>query len=263
MSLFSCNYQSRNNSNISVNIGDLKITALPFTFDNYWLQLDSLDNQEVNDLFSDSTILHPPFLYTDHPNGLRGQFYKRLPDVGNYSVLLFAYFNGEWMPDGMNKSTTVELQTFDANKMNVDKMIIADGVEGDCSWHRIFEIDKDYIINIKNRFSCIDTGETKDLDRMFMINEAGNIVEVFNMHNGDFERCDKILFLDKSWYSKGYIEDHLKQKKWIECEYTYNADTDEYQNVYLWHTYINGVKVSKPILVEDDDLDTIDCLSED
>lgn len=260
--LYSCKLHSVNNSNISVNVCSLKVTTLPFVFDKHWIQLDSLCNQEVNALFSDSTILHPPFLYTDHPNDLKGQFYKRLPDVGNHRVLLFVYFNGEWVPDGMNKSTTVELQIFDTNNRLIDKMIIADGVEGNCSWYRTFEVDEDYKINIKNKFSCIETNETKDLNQMFIINENGSIVEMFKLISGDYERCDKIPFLDLQWYSKGHIENYLKQKKWIECESVYDIDAEKYINRYIWSTYINGIKVSKPIIARDEDLEMIDCLSE-
>jgi hypothetical protein len=263
MSFFSCNSQTRNSTNIPVNIDAVETTDLPFSFDKNSVQFDSLKNQEINVLFVDSTVLFPPFLYTDHPNNIQGRFYRRLPNVGSYRVLLFIYFNTEWLSDGMNKSTTVELQVFNINNQIVDKMIIADGVEGDCSWHRSFEIGRDYYVNIKNRFSCFETNDTIELNQVFKINENGNIVEIFQQNKGDLEFCEKIPFLDKIWYSRGYVENHLKQGKWIECEYIFDLNIEEYKNEYLWNTYSNGIKISKPIVVEDCVLDEIDCLNEE
>lgn len=241
---------------------------LPFLLEKDISDLYKYQTQyvDLNKLFSDSTILQEPFLYSNSPNQLQGSFYKRLEDKGRNKILLFTYFDSEYGSDGMSKTPTVELQVFDTNNELVDKMIVFAGIEGFSSWYRTFSIDTNYIITVNNKFILIDDSDEREatidkekiLQRQYWISDGGKILDYFTESDGVVEKCEKIEFLNISWYSKGSIKNHVKDSKWIELNNIY--EFNELIKQYVWCNYKNGIIVDEPVPLSDEEIESIPCL---
>ncbi|MCL1942119.1 MAG: hypothetical protein FWF54_01015 [Candidatus Azobacteroides sp.] len=235
----------------------------------FYINIKNLRFQKLNILFSDSTLLYPA-LNSDHPNNTKGNFFKRLEDIDNYRVLLFAYFNADFHSDELNKSTTIELQIFDKMNNLSDKIIIYDGMEGVCNWYRDFSINKDHILSLRDQFYCIDDSDTSENNKIYTyknkifnkqyIIKNGKILEYFSQQEGQVKECIKIKSLEQSWYSEGNVKEHLKTGKWIEYDYIYDDKENDWVINYITRYYEKGVKNNEYKIMNDDELDKIDCL---
>lgn len=177
--------KKQNNANtkvkdlISINDFDsIAVQELPyaFVFDkdsilDYHYTLEAFEssnkidkNAKLNTYFSDSTtFLNDEELMImeskNYPFIGEGYFYTRLPDINNLKVLVFTYQNIE-EPETL---PYFELQTFDENHKVIDKLILAGGINYDCSWDRQFSIDKNYNIIIIDNESCFDPEDEKQV----------------------------------------------------------------------------------------------------
>lgn len=114
-------------------------------------------NAKLNSYFSDSTVFYDNenLFITDSKNyPYKGEayFYTRLPNINDIKVLIFTYENSE-EPETL---PYFEIQTFDKNNTIIDKLILAGGINYDCSWDRQYAIDNDYKIIIIDNESCFN-----------------------------------------------------------------------------------------------------------
>ncbi|QCX38773.1 hypothetical protein FF125_10125 [Aureibaculum algae] len=164
---------------ISLNDFDsISVQELPFSFAfdkdsilDYHYTLESFErrnlidkNAKLNTYFSDSTtFLNSENLFiTDsenYPYIGEGYFYTRLPNINEIKVLVFTYQN----TDEQETLPYFELQTIDENNKVIDKLILAGGINYDCSWDRQFSIDETYTINIIDNESCFDPEDEKQI----------------------------------------------------------------------------------------------------
>ncbi|HBK71879.1 MAG TPA: hypothetical protein DDZ39_09540 [Flavobacteriaceae bacterium] len=205
-SLIACKEQKKIDNNLteeSLLTTDWKtidIQKLPFEFNykydsilDYYYTLDYFSKRklintgsELNQFFSDSTSFFPKedLMITEsknYPYIGKGYFYKRLPDVNNNKVLVFIYQN-------IQEEETLpyfEMQTFNKNNKAIDKLIIAGGINFDCSWDRKFSIDEDYTITITDKEACFDMEDEKEIGKrtintQYQIKEDGSIVLLKN-----------------------------------------------------------------------------------
>lgn len=136
---------------------------------------------KLNTYFSDSTSFFDDerLFITDsknYPYIGEGYFYARLPDINDIKVLIFTYENVE-EPETL---PYFEIQTFDSNGDVIDKLILAGGINYDCSWDRQFLIDTTYNITIIDNESCFDREDekqilTKTIENFYKINNKGTI----------------------------------------------------------------------------------------
>jgi len=183
---------------ISINDFDsITIHKLPyaFAFDkdsllDYHYTLEAFETRnkidkdaKLNTYFSDSTtFLNSEELMImeskNYPYIGKGFFYQRLPDIDNIKVLIFTYQNTE-------EAETLpyfEIQTFDENNRIIDKLILAGGINYECSWDRQFYIDQDYKIIIIDNESCFDPEDekrvlTKTFENTYKVKKDG-VIEV-------------------------------------------------------------------------------------
>ena len=164
---------------ISINDFDsISIQKLPyaFAFDkdsvlDYHYTLEAFErrnkidkNAKLNTYFSDSTTFldNENLFITDsknYPYIGEGYFYARLQNINDIKVLIFTYQNTE-------EAETLpyfEIQTVDESHKIIDKLIIAGGINYDCSWDRKYSIDKDYNITIIDNESCFDPEDEKQI----------------------------------------------------------------------------------------------------
>ncbi|RPD90751.1 hypothetical protein EGM88_15485 [Aureibaculum marinum] len=195
--------QSDNNPKDLISINDfdsIAIQELPFSFAfnkdsimDYHYTLEAFEknnkidkNEKLNTYFSDSTtfLIDENLLITDsknYPYKGKGYFYLRLPDINNIKVLIFTYQNSE-EPETL---PYFELQTFDENTNVIDKLILAGGINYDCSWDRQFKIDKDYNIYLTDKESCFNPENEKQILKRTIqtqckVDENGKITVVNN-----------------------------------------------------------------------------------
>jgi hypothetical protein len=174
----------------------VSVQKLPFEFNykydsilDYYYTLDYFSKRKLidtsstlNQFFSDSTSFKPKedLFITEsknYPYVGKGYFHKRLPDVNKHKVLIFIYQNTleeETLP-------YFELQTFNEENLIIDKVIIAGGINYDCSWDRKFSIDNNYIITITDIEACYDIEDEKEigkrtLNTQYQIKEDGYII---------------------------------------------------------------------------------------
>ena len=173
----------------------VSVQKLPFEFNykydsilDYYYTLDYFSKRKLidtatklNHYFSDSTSFLPKenLFITEsknYPYVGKGYFHKRLPDVNKHKVLIFIYQNTqeeETLP-------YFELQTFNEENLVVDKIIIAGGINYDCSWDRKFSIDESYLITITDKEACYDIEDEKEIGKrlyntQYQIKEDGSI----------------------------------------------------------------------------------------
>lgn len=166
---------------ISINDFDsIAVQQLPYAFIfnkdsvlDYHYTLEAFENHnridknaKLNTYFSDSTtFLHDENLFiTDsknYPYIGKGYFYTRLPNINDIKVLIFTYQNTE-EPETL---PYFEIQTFDENNRFIDKLIIAGGINYDCSWDRQYAIDREYKITIIDNESCFNPEDEKQVLR--------------------------------------------------------------------------------------------------
>ncbi|MDY7394253.1 hypothetical protein UMM65_03300 [Aureibaculum sp. 2210JD6-5] len=186
---------------ISINDFDsIAIQKLPyaFAFDkdsilDYHYTLEAFEqngkidkNAKLNTYFSDSTafLKDEDLMITEsknYPYIGEGYFYTRLPNINDIKVLIFTYHNTE-EPETL---PYFELQTFNENNKVVDKLILAGGINYDCSWDRQFSIDKDYNIIIIDNESCFDPEDekqilTKTVQTQYKIGNDGQIEQLIS-----------------------------------------------------------------------------------
>ncbi len=174
----------------------VSIQKLPFSFNfkydsilDYYYTLDYFSKRKLidtssklNHYFSDSTSFLPKedLFITEsknYPYLGKGYFHKRLPDINKHKVMVFIYQNTqeeETLP-------YFELQTFNNENHVIDKIIIAGGINDDCSWDRKFSIDKNYIITITDKEACYDIEDEKEIGKrtlktQYQIKEDGSII---------------------------------------------------------------------------------------
>ena len=115
-----------------------------------------------------------------------------MPDINENSVLLFAY----WDKDTDYRLPTIELQTFDSQGKIINKMIVADSINYECSWIRSFEILKDYVLKITDEHVCWDV----ETDQKILGNKQS-----FNFHiDNEGKILDEKLVLDISKWNGTY-----------------------------------------------------------
>jgi len=206
LSLTACKKQKTTDNNLTketvliTNWETVNIQKLPFEFNykydsilDYYYTLDYFSSKKLIDTssklnyyFSDSTSFFPKedlmiIESKNYPYIGKGYFHKRLPDVNNNKVLVFIYQNTteeETLP-------YFELQTFNKNNEAIDKLIIAGGINFDCSWDRKFSIDEDYTITITDKEACFDMEDEKEIGKriintQYQIKEDGSIVLLKN-----------------------------------------------------------------------------------
>lgn len=128
------------------NIGDI------YTLNDFLKNEKYTGHAKLDSLFSPGTTLTMREGQYGHPYSGKARFFKRLPDVHGKKVLLFAY----WDQQTDYKLPTIELQTFDNQLKVIDKMIVVDGTNYECSWNRSFTLSKDYVLNVKDEDVCWD-----------------------------------------------------------------------------------------------------------
>ena len=191
--------ETKDNDLTSLNDFDsIAIQQLPYSFAfdkdsilDYFYTLEAFESgnkiikdSKLNTYFSDSTsFLDTENLFiTDsknYPYVGEGYFFKRLPNINTIKVLVFTYQNtkeAETLP-------YFEIQTFDENHKVIDKLILAGGINYDCSWDRQFAIDTNYTITIIDNESCFDPENeeqilTKTFENSYKINNEGVIETV-------------------------------------------------------------------------------------
>ncbi len=198
--LTACKKQKKTDNSLKelTNITDwetVDIQQLPFEFSynydsiidyyytlSYFSERKLIENDaHLNQYFSDSTSFLPNenlFIIEskNYPYLGKGYFYKRLPDVNKHKVLIFIYQN-------LQEEETLpyfELQIFNENNDLVDKIIIAGGINYDCSWDRKFNINTNYLLTIIDKEACYDIEDEKEIGKriintQYQIKEDGSI----------------------------------------------------------------------------------------
>lgn len=133
------------------NIGDV------YTLNDFLKNENYKSYPRLDSVFSPGTALTMREKQYGHPYTGKARFFKRLPDVQGKKVLLFAY----WDQQTDYKLPTIELQTFDEHLKVIDKMIVVDGTNYECSWNRSFTLSKDYALTIKDEDVCWDVENDK------------------------------------------------------------------------------------------------------
>ena len=178
---------------LNLKIDTIPITKLPYSFkyiyDSISTQSKSIDSflkkklinkeSKLNNLFSDSTSFSSKetlniVKYINFPYSGNAYFFKKLPNLNEIKLLLFIYEN----KNHDYNLPYFELQTFNKENKNIDKLIVAGAREYECSWDRSFSIDKNYLITISNIESCYDIEEEKKIDKkeyliQYKINKKG------------------------------------------------------------------------------------------
>ncbi len=155
-----------------------------YTIENYKSTGKIAAQNSFNTLFSDATLFRvSDDLMAKDENGYpykgNAYFFKKLPDFHNHKIMLFTYENSNqeyYLP-------YMELQTFDKDKLLIDKMIVAGGFAKDCSWNRSFSIDKNFTLTVTDTESCFDTEKEDIVDEKtivwkYQIQENGRILEI-------------------------------------------------------------------------------------
>ncbi|MET2984639.1 hypothetical protein [Aureibaculum conchae] len=186
---------------ISINDFDsITVQNLPYAFSfdkdsvfDYHYTLEAFETRnkidkdaKLNTYFSDSTTFSNDeelmiMESKNYPFIGKGFFYERLPDIDNVKVLIFTYQNTE-------EAETLpyfEIQTFDENHNVIDKLIVAGGINYDCSWDRQFAIDTTYKITIVDNESCFDPEDekqvlTKTIQTQYKIRDDGKIEKLIS-----------------------------------------------------------------------------------
>lgn len=248
-------------NNVSIDWSKIPITEIPCELSVLTVSEDDIkkgENNAVNILFEDSTILYHSTYPIGHPNDVKGVFYKRLPDVNQNKILLFIY-DSTFVPLTTigGKKYTMVLQTFTQDNCLIDKIIISDAADGDgCRWERLAKYKEDNIIEIldKNQCTVIDDDMnvkdryTEQYKYTYIINENGRIIRYF-------PDADKDVFEEVSYHqlsakyttrsdgpgSKGPIRNHLKEGKWEEylTEYQLKLNADDPTDVCGFYAYGN------------------------
>ena len=147
------------------------------------------EHKELNLLFSGSTeITNKPWEYFGIgfgvPSTAPGYFFKRLPDVNNNKVLLFAVINGIENFELGDTSPWLELQIFNNKDELIDKMIVfMSAGEGECPFYRDFLYNSNNTFEIRDRVMCYDTDEDETLlsnttsNYFYQIAENGKIAQ--------------------------------------------------------------------------------------
>ena len=225
-----------------------EITQLPFRY-NYPQRAENIDLFEcidknkkhpLNDLFSDSTFLKDRFYRYGHPCKAEAVFYKRLPDLYGFRILLFTYHD-----KSEYKLPSIEVQIFDNNNKIIDKMIVAEATDYECAWRRSFEYTKDGLIKITDSDRCIDVTEDtvarKEVNVFYYkINTTGRIIRYFLQKNGehllmlhdygDADRSEENIIAEK-----GRFKNHVKTGLWEE-----HAD-DTFSNTLSPQNYLKAI----------------------
>ncbi len=179
----------------TIDFNNIEIQELPyaFAFDkdsilDYYYTLQAFENSNkidenatLNSYFSDSTTFFDDenLFITDsknYPYIGKGYFYTRLPNINAIKVLIFTYQNTE-------EAETLpyfEIQTFNDNNQVIDKLILAGGINYDCSWDRQFSIDEDYNIIVIDNESCFNPEDekqilTKTIQSQYKVGNDGQI----------------------------------------------------------------------------------------
>ena len=154
-----------------------------YDLEEFYIYLDGQydEHKELNLLFNNSTELnHKPWDYFP-ANTTAGHFFKRLPDVNNNKILLFAVFDSNINYELGEKSVWLELQTFSEKNEIIDKMIVFMTVANECSFGRSFVYNSNNIFELRDRVMCYDTDENVTLlsdttsNYFYQITENGKI----------------------------------------------------------------------------------------
>ncbi|GHT68265.1 hypothetical protein AGMMS50239_33000 [Bacteroidia bacterium] len=154
--------------------------------EKFYINRDVQYNQhpELNSLFSGSTEMdHKPWEYFGKPSTAIGHFFKRLPDVKNNKVLLFAVFDETIDIELGEKSVWLELQIFNKKNDLIDKKIVFISIENECDFYRNFTYYPNNVIEIRDRERCNDTDENATLlsdttiKYFYQVIENGKIVD--------------------------------------------------------------------------------------
>jgi len=175
---------NKKNMDTGVNWNEISIEKLPMSSNE--INSDTLihnvltnnKSHPLNDLFSNETVFKIDthlslYGYQDvHPNKAQGTFYKRLPNVGDFKVVICSYLDRKTDYKGQ----TFELQIIDEENKVVDKLIIQDEINYECFWKRTFSINSEYEIKIFDHSGCVADLESDEVVDEKMIETRFNVI---------------------------------------------------------------------------------------
>lgn len=222
--------------------------------------IDSLPTSTTVDIFGGCGVVSDRY-YTGSGLDSTIRFYKRLPNVGECKVVMFAYRN----QDDFASYPAFELQTFDAEDHFVDRLVVASSTWGERSWRRSFVCDENYMITVSDNITVLEIDDglnenpeiiyARTTEQTYKVNKDGYFVRYYeprmtsvNIHFQD-DWSDDTYPIQRE---HGEVINHLREGVWKVIEKRVTEDRTYF--VQGVGAYTAGIKTSRwnYYLVSDD-----------